>query len=354
MKLQDFSWSYNVHRLGAADIAELEQKAAQGDAEGCYMYGRYHYCVRPEPNSVSQALDLYKKALDGGVVDAKVAIAIMWSIGDLGMVDYDKYNNLLDEAINGDSGFAVMRRMLDVIMGTNGTPQSAEKAAELLEILIENDNPNTIWLYLMGRAVMESQGLAASKVWFERAAAAGFVDALGYVVLAKCYDDNWELTADYYDFLQQLNEAYAAGDGFAAYLFAYELTKEYENVATELREEYKDQLIRVAVAAFKLGYGDAAVLLGDMYLNSLCDFEYDPNEAWRWYAKGALCGNAEAFERLYDLATGDIHPEDENFCDQLAIDGARSGSAYLKEVVVELYKNGRLDIYSEEIEKYYL
>ena len=86
MKLKDFGWTYNVHRfaLNEQSVAQLREKAAADDPEACYMYGRYHYCVRPEPNSVSQALELYKKALSGGVADANVAIAIMWSEGDMG------------------------------------------------------------------------------------------------------------------------------------------------------------------------------------------------------------------------------------------------------------------------------
>jgi cytoskeletal protein CcmA (bactofilin family) len=54
------------------------------------------------------------------------------------------------------------------------------------------------------------------------------------------------------------------------------------------------------------------------------------------------------------MATGDLHPEEEIFCDQLAIEGARLGSQTLLAQTIDIYKNGRLDIYAEEIEKYYL
>ena len=145
MTLQFFSWSYNIHRLGASDIALLKQKAEQGDPQYCYMYGRYHYCVRPEPDSVAQAYNLYKVALEGGVVDAKVALAIMWYAGDMGMVNVEKGSELLFEAIDGDSSFACQKYLLDMIVGLNGMLPNPEQAANLLEeIIISDDSP--MWL----------------------------------------------------------------------------------------------------------------------------------------------------------------------------------------------------------------
>ena len=94
MKLTDYGWAYNLHRLAFNEeqLAEIREKAAAKNPEACYIYGRYHYCVRPEPDSVSQALELYKTALFGGVADANVAIAIMWSEGDMGIADLERYN----------------------------------------------------------------------------------------------------------------------------------------------------------------------------------------------------------------------------------------------------------------------
>ena len=140
MTLQLFSWSYNIHRLGASDIALLKQKAEQGDPQYSYMYGRYHYCVRPEPDSVAQAYNLYKVALEGGVVDAKVALAIMWYAGDMGMVNVEKGSELLFEAIDGDSSFACQKYLLDMIVGLNGMLPNPEQAAKLTELAVKGLN----------------------------------------------------------------------------------------------------------------------------------------------------------------------------------------------------------------------
>lgn len=353
LTLQTFSWSYNIHRLEPSQIELLKQKAAEGDAQYCYMYGRYHYCVRPEPDSVAQAYHLYTKALEGGVVDAKVALAIMWYAGDLGMVNVEKGSELIFEAIDGDSSFACQKYLLDMIVGLNGMLPNPEQAANLLEeIIISDDSP--IWLYLMGRAVMASQGMEPAVKWFKRAADAGFIEANCFLVLTSCHNDNWELKVDSNDYLNQLNGAVKLGDGLAAYMLASELAQRYDEVPQQLQSEYREQLIYTIMVAIRGGYGEGAVLLGDLYTNGDCGTEQSPTEAWKWYSKGALLGCPEAFERLYEMATGDLHPEEETFCDQLAIEGARLGSQTLLAQTIEIYKNGRLDIYAEEIEKYYL
>ena len=353
MTLQLFSWSYNIHRLGVSDIALLKQKAEQGDPQYSYMYGRYHYCVRPEPDSVAQAYNLYKIALEGGVVDAKVALAIMWYAGDMGMVNVEKGSELLFEAIDGDSSFACQKYLLDMIVGLNGMLPNPEQAANLLEeIIISDDSP--MWLYLMGRAVMANQGMEPAVKWFKQAADAGFVEANCFLVLASCHNDNWELKVDSNDYLNQLNGAVKLGDGLAAYMLAGELAQRYDEVLPELRAEYREQLFYTIMVAIRGGYGEGAVLLGDLYMNGDCDTEQSSDEAWKWYSKGALLGCPEAFERLYDMATSGEHPEEESFCDQLAIEGARLGSESLLAQTIEIYKNGGLDMYAEEIQKYYL
>ena len=357
MKLTDYGWAYNLHRLAFNEeqLAEIREKAAAENPEACYIYGRYHYCVRPEPDSVSQALELYKTALFGGVADANVAIAIMWSEGDMGIADLERYNEVIDDMMERGSDFAFMRRLLDMIVGMNGIPKEAEKAAEIIEMLFEDSvEDNALWYYLMGRAVMEYQGNDAATPWFEKAVEAGFTDANSFLVLTKCLDSEWNLKTDENDYIAQLNDANIKGDGLAAYLLASQLVERYDEVAPELRDEYRDHLLRTAVFSYRAGHGCAAVLLGNLYMNASCDMEYDPSEAWKWYAKGALYGDAEAFELLYKMATSDLHPMEEELCEQLAIDGTRHGSLTLKTEVVKLYQNGRLQHYAKEIEELYM
>lgn len=355
MKLtkQLFSWSYNAYRLDDSDVALLRDKALSGDVEACYMYGRYLYCVRPDKDSVAKAYGYYEKALEGGVVDAKVAIAIMWYAGDFGMVNREKGDKLINEAVDRGCDFAFQKFLLDMIVGLNGQPANPEKAIDILsEIMKAGDE--AIWYYIMGRAVMVTLGMDTAVKWFKRAAEMGFVEANCFLVLASCHNDNWELKVDSNDYLNQLNGAVKLGDGLAAYMLAGELAQRYDEVLPELRAEYREQLFYTIMVAIRGGYGEGAVLLGDLYMNGDCDTEQSSDEAWKWYSKGALLGCPEAFERLYDMATSGEHPEEESFCDQLAIEGARLGSESLLAQTIEIYKNGGLDMYAEEIEKYYL
>ena len=357
MKLKDFGWTYNVHRfaLNEQSVAQLREKAAADDHEACYMYGRYHYCVRPEPNSVSQALELYKKALSGGVADANVAIAIMWSEGDMGIADLERYNDIIDDMMERGCDFAFLRRLLDMIVGKNGIDKDAEKAAEIIEMLFEErDEDNALWYYLMGRALMECQNNEAAATWFEKAVAAGFLDANCYLVLTKCLDADCNLKVDENHYMELLNDAYAKGDGLAAYMLASLLVDRFDEVEDSLRAEFRDHLLRTAIYGYRAGYGCAATLIGDICINGSCDLEYDLSEAWMWYAKGALFGDAEAFEKLYKMATSDLHPMEDELFEQLAIDGARQGSETLKAEVVKLYRNGRLQHYAKEIEALYM
>ncbi len=355
MKLtkQLFSWSYNAYRLDDSDVALLRDKALSGDVEACYMYGRYLYCVRPEKDSVAKAYGYYEKALEGGVVDAKVAIAIMWYAGDFGMVNREKGDKLIDEAVDMGCDFAFQKFLLDMIIGLNGRPANPEKAIDILsEIMKAGDE--AIWYYIMGRAVMVTLGMDTAVKWFKRAAEMGFVEANCFLVFARCHNDKWELKVEYGEYLDQLYEAYKAGDGLAAYMLANEWLNRYNELRDEMKSKFRDDMISKAIFAYNRGYGEAAVLLGDLYLKSLCDTEYDPIEAWAWYSKGGLAGCYEAFERLYELSADGTMVVEQVHSDQFALEGARLGSEQLKKRVVEIYKDGRLDDYSEEILNYYV
>lgn len=351
--VSNFAWSHNIHRMGDEDIDILKKKASQGKADYCYMYGRYHYCVRPDADSVAQAEKLFRKAERGGIVDAKVALALMWAFGDFGIVDLDKADKLINEAIDKDCEFGVQRRLLDIILGTKASKANPERAIFMLEQLIEAER-KPMWLYLMGRAVMASGNMAGAVEWFTEAANAGFIEANAFIALCKNHNDNWELV-NYERYLQDLNDGYTKCDGFAAYLLSYELMGNYDNIeGEELRHEYREQLLYALMYSVRLGYGDAAVLLGDMFAHGYCETKVDKNEAWAWYSKGARFGCSEAYERLFDMILNGEHEGDTEFCDHLALEGARLESQYLTARTVDAYKQGRLTLYAPEIERYYI
>jgi hypothetical protein len=61
--------------------------------------------------------------------------------------------------------------------------------------------------------------------------------------------------------------------------------------AADARPEQAEALLRL-VAAAERGNGSAACRLGDMYLEGLGGLRYSPRQAFRWYARSAMAGDA--------------------------------------------------------------
>ncbi len=136
----------------ADEVERIEVAANAGNAEACYKYGRLLYCLRYDPDAVAQAEEYFVTAQQGGVVDADVALGLMWRSGEMGMVDIPKSSALILGALRQGSEFAAVVVISDLIFGGIGCNKNPQHAVEMLkDIMAQSDNP--LFLLLMGHAV---------------------------------------------------------------------------------------------------------------------------------------------------------------------------------------------------------
>lgn len=340
---------YNLFRLADEELEQIKRDAAAGDVEACYKLGRYHYCVRPEEDSVAQAERLYVESSAGGVDDADIAIAVMWDHGNMGIVDRAKSRALIRRGLEKNNEFAADLYLRRIIYGTYGYKQDFKTAKQTITALMESNNPR--WYYLMGCLLQEEGDLKAACKWYERALEAGVISAYSDVAIAKTHDNDYNVV-DFEQYVELLLAGCDAGDAFSMYSIAVTMLSMYDSGQGGTKErEYILSSLKQAVA---LGCGAAAACLGEIYREGLCDVPKDLEAAFGWYAKGAILESGDCYEALFDMiCAGESHCGIE-FRDNCALNGARRGNERMKQQAVIAYKEGRLTAFASEIELYYL
>ena len=124
-----------MFRLTEEQIELLKAGVRSGDALSCYRLGRYLVSVRPEADSTDMAAELFAQAASGGVADAKAALALMWQSGDMGLVDRERYKELMTEALEQGSELAAKEALFDMIYG-RGREVDIEGAVAILDNLM--------------------------------------------------------------------------------------------------------------------------------------------------------------------------------------------------------------------------
>lgn len=352
-----FSLASNMFHLSAEQVQELETQAAADDAVAAYKLGRYLYCVRPQSDSVQRAAVLFMKAKAEGVVEAGVAIAQMWFRGDFGLVDRSKGRHFLMEALEKENEFAAEVYLKKIIYGQDGFEVDLDKAVETLKLLVaQSDNPN--FYYLLGLAYERQDNFAEALPWLEKAFEGGVKEATFDLALARSggfTEDGYFADSDtYLEELAHLGEE--SEDGFATYLFADYVAGGYDDFDSEEEKAAAHQAIKEAMeSALAWGASEAALFLGDAYYNASHGFEQSNKGAFSYYAKGAILGSAECYERMYEMVTAEeVEGYSDGFAASCAIEGARLGSEFLMHQVVGRYKSGQLTDWAAEIEQYYL
>ena len=355
--MRKFALSSNMFHLTDEQVNELEQQAAEGNAEACYKLGRYLYCVRPEANSVDRAAVLFMQAKAEGVVDAAVAISLMWYNGDFGMVDRTKGKQFLLEALEKENEFAAFVYLRKLIYGHHGFEVDTDKALTMLKALVEkSDNPN--FYYLLGLVYQIQGNYAESLPWLEKAYAEGVGESAMDLALARSGGFTAEGDfADYDAYMKELDQLSAESqDGFATYLYAALLAPNYDELEDEAQKAEVHEAIKFEMEnALAWGGGEAALFLGDAYYDATCGFEEDLARAISYYAKGAILGSADCYGRMYEMIVAEeVEGYSQDFSDNCALSSARLGSQDMMRQVVAIYKAGRLTDFAAEIEQFYL
>lgn len=348
-----YLWDSSLFYLDSTDIEELQKGVQSGEPLAYYALARYHSAVRPASDSVEFAIELLYRAADAGVADATAALALLWRSGDMGIVNREKSLQMLDEAFEQGSLLAAKVVLTDMICGIY-REQDIKGAMAIIDERMSS-REDSLWCYLKGLAIHKS---ATASNWQQLypQAAEWYRKAADYCVYAALDGLEEVCTQDYYGEVvdEQLRldiicEGCAMNYGRSICSFANECYQLYKYNPEQSPEGWQAQNREELNTALSLGYANAACCLGKSYLD-----DGDIESAWACFTRGAILGSPYCYEEMHLLMQFGHVSQPEEFMELTALGGARCGSIFLMDVVVTLYRQGKLQPYAQEIEKYYL
>ena len=356
--LRIFYFRNNIFRLSKESIKIIKKAAGYGNIYAQFAYGRYHIVVKPSPKSIEQSLQLFTAAHEKGLADATASLAEAWRYGDYQMVNHEKADQMLANAMEMKSEYAVVLRLKELIYGTAIKEGNAEEALKMAKSQLY-DNPNECkydgaWLYYMALAYINLGNEKDGEDLLGHATNYGFLDAWVDLAIRKGHpDENGEITNSV-AYIDTLREGAKRGNLESRLFLAWKEIEEFNNLPSDQQtEQVANELITELEECYRHGSRAAAECLGDIYYNGYCLQSQEMDKAWEWYEKAAKWDLPSAYEKLYDMVYYHDKDLDLHEHDMLALKGARLGSRHLLDRTVIIHTEGRLDDYAEEIEAYY-
>lgn len=356
--LRIFYFRNNIFKLSKESIKIIKQAAGYGNIYAQFAYGRYHIVVKPSPKSIEQSLQLFIAAHEKGLADATASLAEAWRYGDYQMVNHEKADQMLANAMEMKSEYAVVLRLKELIFGTAIKEGNAEEALKIAKSQLY-DNPiqckyNSAWLYYIGLAYIKLGNEKSGEDFLGHATNSGFLDAWVDLAIHKGHpDENGEIT-DSVAYIDTLREGAKRGGLESRLFLAWKEIEEFNNLPSDQQtEQVANELITELEECYRHGSRAAAECLGDIYYNGYCLQSQDMDKAWEWYEKAAKWDLPSAYEKLYDMVYYHDKDLDLHEHDMLALKGVRLGSRHLLDQTVIIHTYGRLEEYAEEIETYY-
>ena len=358
--LRIFTQMGNLFLLDSHSIELLEQAASKCNRYARYALGRFHICTQDCDDAVPVAVEHLAAAYNDHLPDAAVALALMFYNGDIGSVDRDKAADLLTEAFNEHSEYAAEVHIRNMIYGLNGYEKNPAEAIVMAEGLIAADlhrygegEENPMWHYLKACAEQALKGIGDGIEEFMKATEMGVITAWSDLAIACSHNADGELV-DEELFRETVRTGCDKKDYLCMYLQVALRLDDFENYPECERMAESESMAKELEIAFLYGSNEAAECLGDMYYNGSYGRQEDKNKAWYWYSSGALLNNASCYEKMFAMIEDGHVEQSEEVRDVIALSGARLGSINMTREAVSAYREGRLEEYSEEIEKYWV
>lgn len=348
----------NFYLLDQRVVSLLERHAEMGERYALYAIGRYHYSVAPDRDSNERAERYLLQAYEKGVSDAAAALAGIYYYGISGVVDREKYKHLLGEALEDEKSLlAPYIQLSNMIFGLRGTEKDAEKALEILDSVISSEKDgkaSPIWYLLRGDAKWSLQEFdpIRSADDYKMAAEGGIIEAWGLFAVSACSEKDSSCRNKTLR-KQLLETGMENRDSYSEYFDVLFEMEHYDDMSEYVKWMNRGNWIRQLEHAGRRGVLDAMGTLGDIYREGAYGVDQNIEEAWRWYASGAIHGDYNSMEKMYDMMDNGIVEKPLSFKDQIALRGARYGSEKLIGEVLKAYHSGRLTEYAREIELYY-
>lgn len=345
------------------DIDRIKEEADKGNPYMKLAYARIHDLLQPDSDSLDKCLDYYQQAAEKGIIDAWAYLAWQHGSGVLGEKDTDKYFDLLNKALDGESPKAAEMTIRDMIYGHHNVKRNPKKAQSIIEEFIDTCKKNKqlmphigTFYDLMANACDELGDKEKAEEYYLKAGEAGINTIYYELALCKYTDENMQ-DSDGDHFKDLMCKAQDANDprGYLDYSFfigqeVYDSLNEEDK--KEIRKEYMSQLNAAAYLGETLG----ALFLGQIYELGLYDTEINYQEAFSYYALGAMMYCPYCLEALARMIIKDqTAPSDmsEEFGYECAYRAMLFGADTLN-LVISGYKHGFLTHHAAAIEQRYL
>ncbi|MBR0036926.1 MAG: hypothetical protein IJP70_04720 [Bacteroidales bacterium] len=342
---------------------ELRKAAENGNPWMQYAWARYHDALQPEAKSNDIKEEYYSLAIKGGVPDARIVLAMCYRDGDFGEADLRRYHEDLKRALDEGSEWAAQQRLRDMIYGNSGIEANPQKAYDDVSRFITDteamgERPDGLYYHLKGNAA-EELGRKEEAVACYQAAASEHGDASAFLdwAITATTDENFNFT-DLDKFYDILKQALDAGSSTGLLDDALSVTnEEYEQYDEEYQGKVTSSLKDNLRLASDMGDGFAANLMGNYYYEGTMGFEKDWDEAWSWYARGAVLRNNSSYMALAKMILNDNYvPEgyDEEFAYECCYHALMLDEEEALPYVIGAYRNGFLTHHAAAIESQYL
>lgn len=239
----------------------------------------------------------------------------------------EDYNELLDKALNEGSPIGMKMRLEDMVYGRNGQEKDPKRVIKFLEEDILNDDDTGMqypYLYeVLGDAYNKIGNKAKAAECYETASDYGYKEAAYKHHAAKLEGLN-PMAKEMYETVIDMECDDDKPGCFT--LRAQLLAEKYEEQDAAERKKTAKKIVEALEHDHKLGFGEAATRLGDIYYLGKYGLKRDMEEAWSWYYNGVKLEDADAFRGLIRMVKDGNSPEvPDGFIDWCEISAERRG-----------------------------
>lgn len=283
-----------LFRFTDEQLGTIRHLADNGNGDAQYVMGRYHLVVKPDDDSIDKAQQLFDAAAENGVPNAYAAQAQMIMLGYCGQPDTDRYEELINKALNEGSVMAMKMRLEDM---------EPKKAIKFIEDEILNDEDDAFrypYFYaVLGDAYNKLGNKAKAAESYEQAVFADYKEAAYKKHLAQLEGLN-PMAREMYETVIDMECDDDIPGCFT--IRAMLLGEKYEEQNAAERKETAKKIVEALEHDHTIGFGEAAAKLGNIYYLGEYGIKRNIRAAWDWFYRGTLREDAEAFKGLATMA----------------------------------------------------
>ena len=352
-------YSYELFKLQPNEVERLKESESP---ENLCLLGRWYIYTAPEEGYEKKAFDCFSRAAFMGNADAKLHLANIYRLGDLGRVDMEAYRRLLVEAIEDGCQLAEIRLCKDIAYGVGQKEDLDKGLEEAKRRLAAQKNPDPRWYDTIGWMLFAKEETKTANEWFLKAIDCGYADSyMGLSDMPELYEEGRRkgcggcciMMAD--DLKLKYDEC-GRNDANAVEYFSEDYEKRaYLDANYKYRVELAAQIEALYEEGEKLGEPSAYFYHGMLYYNAEYNHMEDDDKAWACFMRGNQQGCVSCISMLYEMIMEGRAPEQYQYEDAcfFSLKALRYGDDDMLLPVMHAYFEGDLNEYADEIESLY-